>query len=665
MVPISSPVLHLVPEVYFSTDGGTSWKRSTKPPSGQSKTYIVSAQGRIYAATSGTESAFSSTTDGGITWNQLSLIDTTISDIVDLAPSPGYSQDETLFMPTSGGGEYSLWRSGSGGKTWERVLSSTLTGIDIIDRVALPPQYGSDNQAVFIAGTSNGNQAIWRSADDGQTFTCRVVPFPIDTWAVVNDTTLFIGTFDGVNSLVYLSTNSGLTYSEGAIAGNESLNSIALSPDYDEDETILVGNSDGWVFWSEDNGVSFEALGQQLPDLISGGSDSNSISVAFGPDYSNNNTVYAASYCRENLNNSSAIYRFLIGKSDKWESIDSTVLTGAIIDQLIVSADGTLYATNFKANGGMERSLNPTYPLGPTFETVSKGLDDGATLVGLWLSGNQLWSIDGVHTSLITYIDSLAQPVTLTSPADEITGLGMIINDTIKNISLDWETLPGATEYHWQLDYDNEFSSVPAGFEGDTRASSAQLPTLDPITIYHWRVRATEPVLSPWSAKWSFTTSFGTEAYAPELESPEAGASGVSVKPIFQWSAIAGANGYELVVSTQAAVDNPTILKTGTFALPTTAWQANIELDFGTTYYWKVRAVSISTYSPWSAVSAFTTEPAPTTSPTPPGSIQSSPDTLNWTEWLTPMGGIMFLVFLLIMMMLITMIILVVKVTKL
>jgi hypothetical protein len=243
--------------------------------------------------------------------------------------------------------------------------------------------------------------------------------------------------------------------------------------------------------------------------------------------------------------------------------------------------------------------------------------------------------------------------------------MGMIINDTVKNISLDWETLPGATEYHWQLDYDNEFSSVPAGFEGDTRASSAQLPTLDPITIYHWRVRATEPVLSPWSAKWSFTTSFGTEAYAPELESPEAGASGVSVKPIFQWSAIAGANGYELVVSTQAAVDNPTILKTGTFALPTTAWQANIELDFGTTYYWKVRAVSISTYSPWSAVSAFTTEPAPTTSPTPPGSIQSSPDTLNWTEWLTPMGGIMFLVFLLIMMMLITMIILVVKVTKL
>ena len=53
-----------------------------------------------YAATSGTESAFSVSRDGGITWNQQSLIDTKISDIVDLAPSPDYSQDNTLFMLT-------------------------------------------------------------------------------------------------------------------------------------------------------------------------------------------------------------------------------------------------------------------------------------------------------------------------------------------------------------------------------------------------------------------------------------------------------------------------------------------------------------------------------------------------------------------------------------
>jgi photosystem II stability/assembly factor-like uncharacterized protein len=641
--------------VYLSSDGGRNWTRSTKPPTGQSKTYIVMAQDKAYAATTGTDSAFSYTSDGGITWNQLSLIDTTLTTVVDLAPSPGYDEDETMFMVTFGG-EHSLWRSLDGEKTWERVLSSSMAGIDTIELVQLPPQYDSDNQTVFIAGTANGNPVIWKSADNGQTFGRRLAPLPIDTWTVVDDTTLFVGVFDGTNGLVHRSTNSGLSYSVGVIAGSQSLNSIAASPDYAKDKTLLVGNSDGWVFWSGDNGLSFESLPQNATTKPLSGN----ITVAFDPDYADNNTVYATSDSA-----GKGIYRFIIGRSDKWENIDSP--SGGTIGQLLTSAEGTLYATNLKADGGMERCLNPTYPLGPTFETVTRGLEDGATLVGLWLCGNQLWSFDSAHDSLISYIDSLSRPVTLASPTDEATGRGMIINDAVKNISLDWETLPGATEYKWQLDYDNEFSSVPTGFEGDTRASSAQLPALDPTTTYYWRVRATEPVLSPWSDKWSFTTSFGTEAYAPQLESPEAGAIGVSVKPIFQWSAVAGADGYELVVSTEAAVDNPTILKTGTFSLPNTAWQANIELDYGTTYYWKVRAVSASTYSPWSAVSAFTTEPAPTTSSIIPNSTQPpSPATLDWTGWLVPMGSVMFLVFLLIMMMmLITMIILVVKVTRL
>jgi hypothetical protein len=646
-------------EVHLSTDGGLNWQRSIKPPTGEGNIYVVLApdfadSGKAYAATSGADSAFSYTSDGGITWNQPSLIDTTLIEIVDLAPSPGYSEDETMFMLTFGSGKDSLWRS-LNEKTWERVLSSSLADIDTIDRVALSPQYDSDNEIVFIAGTINGNPATCKSVDNGQIFARHFLPFPIDTWVVADNTSLFLGSFDGTNGLVYHSTSSGSSYSEGAIAGNNSLNSIALSPDYGNDETLLVGNSDGWVFWSEDNGLSFESLPQDVTTKPLSGK----ITVAFDPDYPDNNTVYAASD-----NAGEGIYRFIIGRSDKWENIDSPA--SGTIGQLLTSAEGTLYAANFKADGGMERCLDPNYPLGPTFETVTKGLDDGAKLFGLWRCDNRLWSVDSAHTSLITYIDSLAQPPTLTSPADEEAGLGMLINDTVKNISLDWETLDGATEYEWQLDYDNEFSSVPTGFEGNTRASSAQLPALDPTTTYYWRVRASEPVLSPWSAKWSFTTSFGTEAYAPELESPEAGATGVSIKPIFQWSAIAGANGYELVVSTHSAVDNPTILKTGSFALPNTAWETNIELDYDTTYYWKVRAVSADTSSPWSAVSAFTTESSsslPTTGSVLPA---DSPTTFNWTEWLLPAGGIMFFVFLLIMiMMMVTMIILVIKVSKL
>ena len=332
----------------------------------------------------------------------------------------------------------------------------------------------------------------------------------------------------------------------------------------------------------------------------------------------------------------------------------------------------------------MERCLNPTYPLGPTFETVTRGLSDNVTLWRLWQCDNRLWSVDTFNTWLMTYNDSLAQPVTLASPPEKASGVGTIINYNISNASLDWEALSGTTSYKWQLDHDTDFSSVPTGFEASTKASSARLPELEPATTYYWRVRTTEPVLSQWSAKWSFTTSIGTAAIAPQLSSPEAGASGAPVKPIFQWSAIAGADSYELLVSTEASFANPIIVKIGDYALPATAWQCDLNLNYDTTYYWKVRAGGSNTQSDWSGVGAFTTEsppksksssppessppksepnPAPSAPPpsAPPPPAPAQPTTPEWTMWLMFLGGAMLLTML---AMLITLIILTVKAFK-
>ena len=657
-------------QVYYSTDGGSNWKRSSKPPTGQSKTYVLMApdfadSGRAYAATSGTESAFSISQDGGITWNQIGLIDTALSTILDLTLSPNYSRDNTLFILTWGG-EHSLWRSLNGGTRWERVYSSALANVDSIDKVKLSTNYNG-SQVVFLAATSGGNPVIWKSTDNGQTFSSPRVArdpttgatFAIDIWAMVNDNTLFVGSFDAVNNLglVYYTTNSCLFYSTGAVVGSQSLYSIALSPDYEQDETILVGNTNGWVYWSNDNGISFEPLPLDAtsPPLT------GSISVAFDPEFSSNNTVYAASNTADK-----GIYRFIIGSSTSWKSIDSTLPSGGMVSQLMVSADGTLYATNLKADGGMERCLNPTYRLGPTFETVASGLDDGATLSGLWLRDNRLWSIDTTKTRLMTYTASLTVPVTLTSPPNKAPSIGTIINYEITNVTLDWEVLSGATSYKWQLDYDTDFSTVPAGFEGDTKATSARLPSLEPATTYYWRVRATEPVLSPWSAKWSFSTALGYSVIAPELYSPEAGASKVGLKPLFQWSAIAGANGYELLVSTEASFTNPhpIIIKIGDYALPDTAWQSDINLDYDTLYFWRVKAVSADTESAWSAVGAFITGPPP--SPplelSPPQAPPLASPQSTTPDWIIYLVGSLLLT---IILLLITMLALVIGIRRL
>ncbi|MFC1957600.1 hypothetical protein ACFLX0_02165 [Chloroflexota bacterium] len=617
-------------QVYRSNDSGSNWTRSRKRPTGQSQTQLLLAPDFTssqvaYSATSGTESAFSYTTDGGVTWNQVGLIDTKISDngIIDLAVSSNYSQDNSLFILTFDGEhtEHSLWRSLNGGAKWERTLTDTLAGVDSINRVKLSPQYGNGSQVVFLARNSGSNSIIWKSTNNGQTFTPRSAPFSIDIWEAVNDDTLFLGSYNGSNGLVYRTTDSGCSYSSGAAAGSQSLKSMALSANYEQDKTILIGNSNGWVFWSEDNGTSFKLLGQQLP-LSS--TSWGTVTVACDPEFDSNKTVYAASAVTTTSASKKRIYRFIIGKSDTWESIDSTLPVGSILSRLAVSDNGTLYATNSQSTdtteqeGGMERSLNTTYPLNPTFETVTRGLDDDVTLTELWLQGNQLWSIDSKNTKLVTYIDSLSQPATLTSPLDKAPGVGTA------NVRLDWETLKGATSYEWQLDYDTDFSTVPSGFEGTTTESATQSPALGTATSYYWRVRATEPVLSLWSAKWSFATGLGTTVTAPELFSPKAGASEVPLRPVFQWGDLAGADSYELLLSTNFAFSNPTILKMGDFALPSTAWQSNINLDYDTTYYWKVRASSANSYSAWSAVGAFTTESAPSEA-TPAPELPSQP----------------------------------------
>ncbi len=606
---------------FVSTDGGTNWTKNRKEPTGESVTgaFIVpdfTTTGLMYTATSGDGSAFSVSRDIGLTWNQVSLIDTSISTIVDLAPSPGYERDNTIFMLSFGDG-HSLWRR-DGGHTWERTLSSDLDTVDGMSLVSLPPEYGEECRTLFVAGDANGSPAVWQSTDDGQSYRIRFncdpasgAGFSVDAWATVGENTILSCGYDGSHGMVYKSDNGGFTYSEGTPAGDQSLHSIAVSPVYEKDGTVLVGNTDGRVFWSDDNCISFKSLpGDDTASPIVG-----SVTVAFDSDFNSNRTVYVVGDDTD-----SGVYRFVIGTSTDWESIDGTMPADAILNGLTVIDDGTLYATNGDADGGMERCLNPTYALGPTFGTVTRGLEDGATLSGLWRSGNRLWSVDTANTRLMTFIDTLTPPVTQVSPDNGAAGIGSLIDHTVRNIILDWETMDGATGYEWQCDSDTDLTSVPDGFTGITSASSARLPSLDPAATYYWRVRASAPVTGPWSEKRSFTTSLDTEAITLKPESPAAGATSVPVRPIFQWTAVIGAEAYELLVSTDTDFSSPVIIRTDEYALPTNAWQCDVGLDYDTAYYWKVRAINDSTRSPWSASGVFTTESAPQDieSPLPP-----------------------------------------------
>jgi hypothetical protein len=89
------------------------------------------------------------------------------------------------------------------------------------------------------------------------------------------------------------------------------------------------------------------------------------------------------------------------------------------------------------------------------------------------------------------------------------------------------------------------------------------------------------------------------------------------LKPSFQWTAIAGASAYELLVSTNTDFENPVIVQTEKYVIPANAWQCDVSLDYNTVYYWKVKAVSESSSSSWSSTGIFTTENSPGDTPEP------------------------------------------------
>ncbi len=626
------------PSILLSADSGITWKKSSKGPTGTLVSALQFAPGpsasrRLIAATCGAESAFSASDDGGISWYQTGLIDTQItsSGILDLAVSANCSSGGSLFLLTWGG-KHSVWRSRDSGVSWQRVFCSGLPGVDTINALLISPDYGITDRTLFVSGRSGSTPALWVSSDGGDTFAQRYAQYATDAWAAADRDTLLMASYDGSNGLILKSENGGFLFSPPVKVAIQPLKSLAVSPDFDRDQTVMAGSTVGKVYVSTDNATTFRQLGQTLPLSSTG---AGQVCVAFDPDFPESRRVFAATDAPSTASSRERIFTLMLGESEIWESVDSTFPVGGIANRLALSQDGVLYVANMKAvttitqQGGVERSLDVS-STDRTFETVTRGLGDGSTLRGLWISGNRLWTLDTTNTRLMTFIDTLSGPPALILPEEGRGGVD------IAGPRLDWESLNGATTYEWQLNDADDFSDLQTGFENTTQGSSSRAPALQLATEYYWRVRVTGPIRSPWSAKGSFITKLGNTAIAPRLLYPEPGATGIPADPVFQWTSFAEAEAYELLLSTDATFAEPTVSKMGGEALPETAWQSNAKLEYGTTYYWKIRATGAGSFSDWSDVGGFIVQPAPTSPPSFMSQLQSEDEHIIQVNVPTP-----------------------------
>jgi hypothetical protein len=602
-------------------DAATTWELATVPPTGPGNARLGwSPDGQIaYCGTgqiSGValdESALSASIDDGDKWRQLGLIDTEII-IADVAPSP---DGESLFVTTSSSsGPEGIWRSTSDplGRYWQRVLTMDTDTNAVILR--LSPDYSQDKTiyAAEVGGKlmavsfSGGGAWNWRQASSGE----------LVDMVVEDENTVYIALADGV---IKKSTQGGHVWRSQGDTYISEINMLALA----SDDSLFIGSKDGRVAYSTDGGESFTLIDEAI------GNGTGDVQVAADANFDENGIIYAATNIADE-----GIWRWTIGVSDEWEQIDESITElggGQQIGGLAVGTEGTLYALRLELDGGVLRSVNPTEadPDDIEFELVDRGLPAGArfdptpffpTLSYLKLVGdaeqNQLWTIDTDNQIIYRFQDTLSKlgPTPVAPGAQEI----IIIDSAghIDSLILQWEEIAGAREYEVAIYRDagatqEIWSATTDGLAIDAVRNDNPV-TLYSGTTYYWRVRAIEPIESPWSEVKSFASPLGIEEWSPLVSpdgvSPLPGANDVPIRPAFSWKSADGATGYELVLAKDSGFTQVVVAFTGADALTSDAWNCDIELEYSTSYFWKVRAIGTDSYSEW-GINSFTTEAAP------------------------------------------------------
>lgn len=243
--------------VYKSTDGGTTWN-----PTGTTITGGSSVMGEIYMHPSNSnilwvvssEGLFK-TTNAGTSWTK-----TETGRIKEIRLKP--NNPDVIYLVQQAGATINLLKSTDGGDNFENINTLTNSGRTVIDVTAANPEY----LYVLVSNTNDSFKSLLRSSDSGVTFqvmnnTTDIYDGGQQAWfdlaLAVSDTDpelLFTGMLN-----VWKSTNGGTTFTRGAQWNEPNALNYTHADIHDIkffNNKVYVG-SDGGIYVSEDNGISF------------------------------------------------------------------------------------------------------------------------------------------------------------------------------------------------------------------------------------------------------------------------------------------------------------------------------------------------------------------------------------------------------------------------
>jgi hypothetical protein len=507
--------------VYRSTDAlddspSVSSSTSTKNPGGTGKCIVGIAGSDVVAGTSGNESAFAYSEDNGKSFNDLSLIDTALTVVSDVAVTADGSEVYLVTADNDATPDMSVWRLSN---RWERIYSQQAADDDYIVRLA-----PDDSDTIYLADA--GGDSIYYSDSAGkekwQTRIYKETATGVVDMAVETDgDTVYVLTTSGY---VSKSSNRGFTWdskkSSKLSGGSSMIASLG-------EDLVLAGSTDGRVAYSTDGNSTWTKISNE-------GFDQTGWTYATATGLADGDFVIAAS--------NHEVYAWELGADDEWDDISPSI--GANNTMGIGIMEGVLYViANDGTDSIMARTLTPTAdsPTWSTKDALGATFARFPSALRMSVSGGvtKLWAIDTVGTDkLFSYKDPLATVgVGLSLPADDAMIAFNPVSGASQQIIFTWKSPSDkVSDFDFVIATDTGFNEVVldesvAKSSGTWNAGDVISKIVGPgasgnfaisfntDTTYYWRIRvdAAGPVRSAWSETRSFTTGDLPEAQPPVI----------------------------------------------------------------------------------------------------------------------------------------------------
>lgn len=232
--------------------------------------------------------------DRGNSWNISSISNVSTLPTI-MAISPKFASDQTIYVGTRQNG--GIFRSINGGAAYSLILPNARA----IQSLVISPDFSTDKTlyASFGAGvfkTVDGGET-WQLLANSSTFQPNVRLAISPNYKV--DKTVFVGTERGL----FKTINGGSSWVKllgNAYGGDGYVETIAISPNYQNDQTLIMSVKGKGLFKSVDSGITFFQIANELIENNHALSALKvfpqvSIPIQFSPSYAFDNTIYGTS----------------------------------------------------------------------------------------------------------------------------------------------------------------------------------------------------------------------------------------------------------------------------------------------------------------------------------------------------------------------------------